>query len=119
VANTQNLFRNGAVGFIDWLGGILPATRGQVFYHLPSIIEQGGEHAKEKTREQDLKEPILLTCNVEQISMIAELIDLPSGWYWACRTDALKVSENGEGREKSGEANCCENDHDESTPVHT
>jgi len=50
--------------------------------------------------------------------MITELIELPSGGRWPCRTDALEVSENGEGREKSAKANGCEDDHDESAPVH-
>ena len=97
MANTLKLFGKGVVGFIDWLGGILPSASSQILHNLPTIVQQRGKNTKSKPAPAHcVKKVILFTRDVE----VAQLVDLSGSGGGSRRTDALKMSGNTEGREK-------------------
>jgi hypothetical protein len=99
VTSTLWLQRNGAVGFIDWLdrGDVTSGAAIRVvlnFDDFPSVVQKcSGCTQSPTTPNETVKKPILLTCNVEKVTVIAQFVDLPGHGKRCVRAVALQSIE--------------------------
>jgi hypothetical protein len=85
----------------------------------PSVVQECSECASTPTTpHEDVKKPILLTCDVEEVAMIAQFVDSLRRGKRRVRTVALKSVEIRKRNEEAGGSNRHHDDEDQSAPTH-